>query len=416
MHMADQSDNISEVSYLKAKLIEKERIESFLRAEVSELWSVIKNLERFPLHKIYIKFANFYFNFISIKEIHKEAATSEKFASKESEIELSNFDVLFIVPSDNEEIGGIASSYKLARNLRDFDLNVQVLPIKHDPTSVKSDINIDRYKINETNFDLIVICGSEAANYTVSNKLNLGKKSVMLLQGPDFYFDSEWNNSKNFIDLISSSDLVIALSPYLRKIAEFYGAINIETTPFGLDTSKYFMLSETKEKIIVVPCRNNRDKGTHLVLPVIPKLRELGWKVIGFGELPDIEMAREFDDFVGRLNSEDLGNLFRKSKIILDPSIIEGLGLTALEAAACGCVPIISKRNSYEDLFLPDLIPYVEIPNFLDPKLVIDTVMNIEKNNEYAKYSKNTLVYDWKSGLNNSSKAIKELLNPDKEL
>jgi glycosyltransferase involved in cell wall biosynthesis len=127
-------------------------------------------------------------------------------------------------------------------------------------------------------------------------------------------------------------------------------------------------------------------------------------------------MAREFDDFVGRLNSEDLGNLFRKSKIILDPSIIEGLGLTALEAAACGCVPIISKRNSYEDLFLPDLIPYVEIPNFLDPKLVIDTVMNIEKNNEYAKYSKNTLVYDWKSGLNNSSKAIKELLNPDKEL
>jgi hypothetical protein len=103
-------------------------------------------------------------------------------------------------------------------------------------------------------------------------------------------------------------------------------------------------------------------------------------------------------------------------KIILDLSIIEGLGLTAREAAACRRFQIFSKRYSYENLFQQDLITYVEILKFLDPKLVIDTVMNIEKNNEYVKYSKNTLVYYWKSGLNNSSKAIKELLNPDKEL
>ena len=58
--MLEQNDDKNEVSYLKAKLFEKERIEAFLRAEVKELWAVIHTLERFPLYKFYVKLAKIY--------------------------------------------------------------------------------------------------------------------------------------------------------------------------------------------------------------------------------------------------------------------------------------------------------------------------------------------------------------------
>jgi glycosyltransferase involved in cell wall biosynthesis len=149
------------------------------------------------------------------------------------------------------------------------------------------------------------------------------------------------------------------------------------------------------------------------VIPIISHLRNQGWTIIGFGELPDLTMAREFDDFLGRIAKNELGNLLRRSRILLDPSLIEGLGLLALEAAACGCVPIINSRNSYQGLFDSGFQPFVEIKNYLDPQLIIDKITQIEKDNNYDIYAKTLFELDMNSGLNNSYLAIKELLRPE---
>ena len=124
-------------------------------------------------------------------------------------------------------------------------------------------------------------------------------------------------------------------------------------------------------------------------------------------------MAGEFDDFLGRITKSELGNWLRRSKIILDPSLIEGLGLIPLEAAACGCVPIINSRNSYQGLFYSNFKPFVEVPNYLDPRLIMDRIIQIDKDNNYDAYSKSVLELDMNSGLNNSYLAIKELLRPE---
>jgi len=52
----------------------------------------------------------------------------------------------------------------------------------------------------------------------------------------------------------------------------------------------------------------------------------------------------------GVLNQEEVGNLYRKAKIIIMPSTIESYGLVALEAMAYGCVPIVSNNTALPEV------------------------------------------------------------------
>jgi glycosyltransferase involved in cell wall biosynthesis len=409
--MAEELDNKNQISDLKARLFEKERIEEYLRAEVKELWKVIKVVQDFPLYSIYVRTANLYSKLS--KKSKKIKNSDDTIVEKYANDHVKDFDVLFIVPSNKLEIGGITSAYELANHLNAMSLSAKVYALSVDPSEKSNQISINRVQLEKANFNSIVVCGSEAANFVKQEKINFGKKIILFMQGPDHYFEMNWASASSFTDLISKSDLVIAISPYVATIASFYGAKKIVTAPFGIDKDIFFADNEKKEKIVLVPCRANRDKGTHLVIPLINHLRKEGWKIIGFGELPDLNMAGEFDDFLGRITKTELGNWLRKAKILLDPSLIEGLGLIPLEAAACGCVPIINSRNSYQGLFNSSFKPFVEVPNYLDPQLIIDKVNQIDKDNNYYAYSKSLLELDINSGLNNSYLAIKELLRPE---
>jgi glycosyltransferase involved in cell wall biosynthesis len=58
----------------------------------------------------------------------------------------------------------------------------------------------------------------------------------------------------------------------------------------------------------------------------------------------------EYTFFTGYLPDEELVGLLNKSTVLVLPSIIEGLGLPALEAAACGCPVIATKESPLPDL------------------------------------------------------------------
>jgi glycosyltransferase involved in cell wall biosynthesis len=409
--MAEEFENKNQISDLKARLFEKERIEEYLRAEVKELWKVIRVVQDFPLYSIYVRVANLYYKVV--KKSKKIKNSDNTIVEKYVNDDVKDFDVLFIVPSNKLEIGGITSAYELAHYLNAMSLSAKVHALSVDPSEKSNQISINRDQLENASFKLIVVCGSEAANFVDQEKMTFGRRIVLFMQGPDQYFEMNWVSASKFTDLISKSDLVIAISPYVASIALFYGAKKILTAPFGIDKDIFFADNNKKEKIVLVPCRANRDKGTHLVIPLINHLRKEGWKIIGFGELPDLNMAGEFDDFLGRITKSELGNWLRRSKILLDPSLIEGLGLIPLEAAACGCVPIINSRNSYQGLFNSNFKPFVEVPNYLDPQLIMDTIIQIDKDNNYDAYSKSVLELDMNSGLNNSYLAIKELLRPE---
>jgi glycosyltransferase involved in cell wall biosynthesis len=90
---------------------------------------------------------------------------------------------------------------------------------------------------------------------------------------------------------------------------------------------------------------------------------------------------------------------------------MEGLGLTPLEAAACGCVPIIGARGSYKELFPNGKEPFFEISNFLEPDEIIKKVININPTQYSKNFSELVLSVDWSSGYNSALNEIRLLMN-----
>jgi glycosyltransferase involved in cell wall biosynthesis len=411
MGMDHEPKAINELSVLKARLYEKERIEEYLRAEVKELWTAINSTNASFLYKFFL---------FSIRISRRLGRIfKNNLSSENNSITLTNsisdaktsYEVVFVIPSNKVELGGIKSSFELAKFFSQNSLNLKIVYLDHDPTGISSETIIHKSKAKNLVSNIVVACGSEATSYLSSSESFVFDKKVTFFQGSDQYFDSSWNRAAKFIDFISESDLVLAISPYMAKVAKFYGARNIVTIPLGLDLNAFYYQETLREKIIVVPCRSNIEKGTRLIIPLISKLRELGWTVIGFGDLPDINMANQFDDFLGRINSFELGEIFRKSQILLDPSFMEGLGLTPLEAAACGCIPIIGARGSYKELFEKGKEPFLEISNFLDPYEVIKAIKNVDSLKQSKDFSEFVLSVDWSFGYKSSLHEIRKIIN-----
>ena len=111
---------------------------------------------------------------------------------------------------------------------------------------------------------------------------------------------------------------------------------------------------------------------------------------------------------LGYIGSE-LCKLYNRARCVIDPSYIEGLGRVALEAAACGCLPIIQKRMSYDGMFKGANKPYIEIDNFLDPKLLIEAIESSENFLEPIKISSLVQSVSWQTGFESFEETVKRL-------
>jgi glycosyltransferase involved in cell wall biosynthesis len=205
------------------------------------------------------------------------------------------------------------------------------------------------------------------------------------------------------------SDLVISLSPHLAKQAKLFGAQNVVIAPLGYDEREYSYLGISKRNKILVTCRIAPEKGLKFVLPALSLLRERGWEVIGFGDLPEHEAAEAFDVFLGRISADELNRQFQDTKFLIDPSWVEGLGLVALEAAACGVIPIITARSDYSGLFAEGDKPFVEIDNFIDPEKLIKAIEDSTNWIEPRKLVKSVSTLEWGKGLRKATLSLKSL-------
>jgi len=59
-------------------------------------------------------------------------------------------------------------------------------------------------------------------------------------------------------------------------------------------------------------------------------------------------------DFRGTVDQEEIYPLLLDSHVLLMPSIYEGLGIAALEAQMCGCVPVASRLEGITDAAIAD--------------------------------------------------------------
>jgi len=413
--MTNFEENLNEQEALRAELFEKQRIEEFLRTENRDLWKYISNIKSLPLFgkAIYVlQKIDFFVKFFSKPKTRSLSKLDDQISKTSIQsLETKILDVLFVLTNNKVEIGGIQTSVKLAEDLSESGLVVNITSINFDPTAENHNLYIPSPAIeNLSSIKTIVSCGAETVLFTNAIVEKFNAKSILLMLGADHYFTPLWKDAKNFIKAIETYDFIIALSPLLQKVAKSLGAKNIVCAPLGFDNKVFNFEKITKSNQIVINCRESTEKGLRFLLPQIPNLRKMGWRVVGFGDVKDPKFAEVFDYFYGRLNKREIYELLLKSKILLDASFIEGLGLVALEAAASGCVPIITRRHDYHDLFEDNKLPYIEIDNFIDPNIVLSAIEEAKKlkPEDVVENVKNV---NWVNGSKIIQDSIRNLLN-----
>lgn len=408
-------DELASVSELKARLYEKERVENYLRSEVVELWNHINEINRVP-------FLNAYLNLVSLlrfilRKILKTLYLFPKSGNRNKlpiqSISALNIDILLVLPTDKIEIGGLVSATKLVKQLGSYGFKIGILTLNHDPSvNLKNDGDFIT-SINDVASVKLTICsGAETIRFVKDYAKKSKTKTLLLMQGPDPFFTPKFEDASDYLTYLSQFDCVLTFSPYLTKLAKFWGAKKMVNATLGPESNIFKLdLTVKKQKQIVVPCRFGVEKGLRFLIPTLNELRSMGWSLVGFGDLPDLSMAKYFDNFLGRITPEETSLLFQQSMILIDPSIVEGLGLSTLESARCGCIPIIQKRGGFEGLFEVGKEPFIEIINFLDPEVIMQAVQKAQSELSPDLVNSRVSHINWNNGFEVAKGEISKLLS-----
>jgi hypothetical protein len=133
MGMMEKPEEENEASFLKARLSEKDRIEKFLRAENKELWNAINTSNVSFLFKAFL-FANrirkyvkiTFAQFIKIFPHSDSMIESSKFVDSKV-VNSSYSDIIFVIPTNKIELGGLQSSFELAKYISGKGLSVKII-------------------------------------------------------------------------------------------------------------------------------------------------------------------------------------------------------------------------------------------------------------------------------------------------
>ena len=328
------------------------------------------------------------------------------------------YDVIFISPSNNSEIGGINVLVQLANKLVDSGLKVAFICLNYDPTHSVQNFTILRKESLKLIKEVRIVISSGLEVYEVLSNLeqNLDFKIINLIQGPEYLMDDRFFERKIFEQIYLKSIYNIVVSPFLLKNMNHFEIPNLKSIAFGPDSRIFYDDFLNRDKNLLISCRNEKNKGSELAVSIIPILKDRGWRVFGYGDLDNEKHLSLFDEFYGRISRNELSDLMRKCKVSLDFSTYEGLGLQPIESSMCGCIPVISDRGgnqSLEDLVRTETL-WVTTPSVIDIEQILKC---IDKASEFSKIDvrrlneKNLLKLDFSEGYKQLISLIESILD-----
>ncbi len=181
--------------------------------------------------------------------------------------------------------------------------------------------------------------------------------------------------------LIEQSDAVTAVSSFLKDetIKVFGTGEQIEVIPNFVDT-RVFVPTEMNslrsrfapagEKLVLHASNFRPVKNTSAVIDVFAKVQtEVPSRLLLVGDGPEMGVIREqvnkagltdHVDFLGQV--DNLEEILPVADLLLLPSLHESFGLVALEAMACGVVPMVTSRGGAAEFIQDGINGYLRDP------------------------------------------------------
>lgn len=171
-------------------------------------------------------------------------------------------------------------------------------------------------------------------------------------KGRKFYLIQSWETWQGSEDEVRASWKLplekIVVSKWLYRIARELGE-QATHIPIGLDFSQFHLTRPIEERgapRVGMMSSPNPIKGTADGIAAIEAARRAipGLEAVLFGVHPRDQTLPEWIDYVHNPSPERLRDLFNGCSVFVHPSRIEGWGLPAAEAMACGCA-LVSTAN-----------------------------------------------------------------------
>jgi GT2 family glycosyltransferase len=275
-------------------------------------------------------------------------------------------DFLFLLPTNNDSIGGIKWAYDFIDHFRKEFENIKICVL--EPTSFSANFDWDFLTLKDLDSITVKKCifsvglGTSDLALTLANKYDV--KSATLIQGIDSRF-STFELGLRWVESLSRFDFAICNSTYTSGFASGMGLPHITFTMFP--DKKLFYPGEYKQiGKAMVTYSNQFTKGSSYLPEILFKIKSNGFKIDLIGAPDDLDLDNFnnlFESISSKVSRLEMASLFRNSVLFIDLSISEGFGFMALEALMSGCQVLMFRRGGTES----EISTYSSAITIIDP-------------------------------------------------
>jgi O-antigen biosynthesis protein len=254
--------------------------------------------------------------------------------------------IAFVIPAI-VTYGGSISVVQLSEELS--MLGHECAIVQTEPNKSLHNLTVKVLSVNEASRgmfvpDVYVATRFDTVSVVEELQMVSGAASAYFVQDfePGFYkyrsnefFEAEETYRKPLPMVVKSEWLAKKLEPFAPSVTKI---------PIGLDSSIFFDTNRaSSERSVDISfmsregSRRNSKFASEVAEMVVKRMP--GTTVTSFGTLNPRKTSIQH---LGEIKQWDVANLLRRTKVVLDPSLWQGLGRPGLEAMACGAVPVIT--------------------------------------------------------------------------
>jgi glycosyltransferase involved in cell wall biosynthesis len=196
-----------------------------------------------------------------------------------------------------------------------------------------------------------------AARETMPEFARLGEEAMGLTSTDEAQFDDE----------CARADLILTGSEFARSsfLAQGIPASRVAAIPYGVDCAQFTpgttRRSDGRFRIVYVG-RISYRKGIGYLLHALRQIKrpDMELTLVGniIGDPSCLTPYSSLFTHLPHMSQSRLAAIYRDADLFVFPSLLEGLGLVALEAMGCGC-PVVVSRNGPGDVVRDGVDGYV---------------------------------------------------------
>lgn len=215
--------------------------------------------------------------------------------------------------------------------------------------------------------------------------------SVNFMQGYEPCFDN--GEIYSWAELAcKNSQNILAISEFLKKKCKdnFEKDAVVIPNNINIDLLYNAKKSNNDKKQITMVFRDSYPKGDAILAEILKKLTLKNYNIeINIIHMKDIMFPINNSDikinfYKGPLNRKEISNILMRTDIFIDASLMEGFGLTALEAMAAGAVPVISESFGVNEYAINNENSFI-IKEVNDVDKYIEKIEELLKDNDLLK-------------------------------